>query len=94
MIPLHSGVIKGRADVIKELILVSVDSIASTTARGETALHLAVKNNQFEAFRLLVDHLRQFKREDLLNEKDGQGNTILHLAVSRKQYQVSLGYPN
>ncbi|KAM7508866.1 hypothetical protein LguiA_019319 [Lonicera macranthoides] len=88
MIPLHSGVIKGRVDVIKELISVSVDSIANTTARRETALHLAVKNNQFEAFRLLVDHLKQFKKEDLLNEKDGQGNTIFHLAVSRKQYQA------
>ncbi|KAM7508863.1 hypothetical protein LguiA_019316 [Lonicera macranthoides] len=88
MTPLHSGVIKGRVDVIKELISVSVDSIANTTARRETALHLAVKNNQFEAFRLLVNHLTQLKMEDLLNEKDGQGNTIFHLAVSKKQYQV------
>ncbi|CAI9765132.1 unnamed protein product [Fraxinus pennsylvanica] len=49
-IPLHHAVIKGRIQVIKELISASEDSIREVTARGETSLHLAVKNNQLRAW--------------------------------------------
>ena len=88
-IPLHCAAIKGKV-VIKELLWASKDSIENTTVRGETALHLAVKNHQFQAFKALVEHLKEFNKEYVLNEKDGQGNTILHLAVSRKQYEASI----
>ncbi|CAI9765131.1 unnamed protein product [Fraxinus pennsylvanica] len=87
-IPLHYVAIKGRIQVIKELISASEDSIREVTARGETSLHLAVKNNQFEAFKSLAVYLKTYDKEDILNEKDAQGNSILHLAVSRKQYEV------
>ncbi|XP_057514616.1 ankyrin repeat-containing protein BDA1-like [Actinidia eriantha] len=87
-IPLHCAAIKGRVQVMKELLDASPDSVEDVTARRETALHLAVKNNQFQVLRLLVAHLNHFKKEGVLNNKDGQGNTILHLAVSRKQYEV------
>ncbi|KAG5627098.1 hypothetical protein H5410_012316 [Solanum commersonii] len=84
-IPLHYAVIKGRGHVMKELLVASPDSAEEVTARGETCLHLAVKNHQFEAFKLLLDNLK----DDLLNKKDIQGNTVLHLAVSTKQYEAS-----
>ncbi|THG10898.1 ankyrin repeat-containing protein BDA1-like [Camellia sinensis] len=87
-IPLHYAAIKGRVDVIRELILASADSVVDVTARGETVLHLAVKNNQFEAFKDLAEHLKKFNKEGVLNRKDDQGNTFLHLAVSKKQYEV------
>ncbi|KAI8026691.1 Ankyrin repeat-containing protein BDA1 [Camellia lanceoleosa] len=87
-IPLHYATIRGRVHVIRELILSSADSVVDMTARGETVLQLAVKNNQFEAFKDLVDHLKKFNKEDVLNRKDDQGNTFLHLAVSKKQYEV------
>ncbi|XP_076916124.1 uncharacterized protein LOC143575718 [Bidens hawaiensis] len=48
-IPLHLAVVKGKIDVIRELLLSSVDSIECAMAQGETSLHLAVKNNQFES---------------------------------------------
>ncbi|GFZ03759.1 hypothetical protein Acr_16g0003830 [Actinidia rufa] len=88
-IPLHCAAIKGRVQVMKELLNASPDSVEDVTARRETALHLAVKNNQFQGLRLLVAHLNHFKKEGVLNNKDGQGNTILQLAVSRKQYEAS-----
>ncbi|CAI9765129.1 unnamed protein product [Fraxinus pennsylvanica] len=87
-IPLHCAVIKGRIQVIEVLISASEDSIREVTARGETSLHLAVKNNQFEALKSLAVHLKTYDKEYILNEKDAQGNTILHLAASRKQYEV------
>ncbi|KAL0309083.1 UNVERIFIED_CONTAM: hypothetical protein Sradi_5850600 [Sesamum radiatum] len=87
-IPLHWAVAKGRIEVIRELLSACTDSITDVTARGETCFHLAVKSNQFEAFKVLVEHVVVFGKEDLLNKRDYHGNTILHLATSRKQYEV------
>ncbi|KAI5647532.1 hypothetical protein M9H77_33537 [Catharanthus roseus] len=80
-IPLHYAAIKGRVHAIRELLSCCADSIMGLTARGETSLHLALKNNQFLAFKFLVEYLNQNQREDILNNKDNQGNTILHLAI-------------
>ncbi|CAL5445283.1 unnamed protein product [Camellia sinensis] len=87
-IPLHYAVIKGRIHVMKELLAASPDSVEHVTVRGETALHLAVKKNQIEGLRVLVEHIKEFKKEGVLNMKDEHGNTILHLAISGKQYEV------
>uniref|UniRef100_M1D2W0 PGG domain-containing protein n=1 Tax=Solanum tuberosum TaxID=4113 RepID=M1D2W0_SOLTU len=87
-IPLHYAIIKGRGHVMKELLVASPDSAEEVTARGETCLHLAVKNHQFEAFKLLLENLKEFDKNGLLNKKDIQGNTVLHLATSTKQFEV------
>ncbi|XP_042505543.1 ankyrin repeat-containing protein BDA1-like [Macadamia integrifolia] len=89
--PLHCATIKGRIIVIKELISTSQESVRELTVRGETALHLAVKNNQSEAFEVLVEGLKQFNKE-IINWKDENGNTVLHLAVSRKQREASQSF--
>uniref|UniRef100_M1D2V7 Ankyrin repeat-containing protein n=2 Tax=Solanum tuberosum TaxID=4113 RepID=M1D2V7_SOLTU len=73
---------------MKELLVVSPDSAEEVTARGETCLLLAVKNYQYEAFKLLLDNLKDLNKYGHLNKKDIQGNTVLHLAVSTKQYVV------
>ncbi|KAK6143038.1 hypothetical protein DH2020_023386 [Rehmannia glutinosa] len=87
-IPLHYAVIKGRIKVIRELISVCLGSVKEVTARGENCFHLAIKNNQFEAFKVLFEHVVSFDEEFVLKSKDEHGNTILHLATSRKQYEV------
>lgn len=87
-IPLHSAVAKGRSRVIAVLLFACSDSIAHVTARGETCFHLAVKFSQYEAFKVLCDHVASFEKEEILNSKDDRGNTLLHLAASRKQYEV------
>ncbi|CAN4111891.1 unnamed protein product [Withania somnifera] len=87
-IPLHYAIIRGRKKVMRELLVASPDSAAEVTARGETCLHLAVKNHQFEAFQILLENLKEFNKYDLLNKKDIQGNTVLHLAVLTMQYEV------
>ncbi|XP_056173638.1 ankyrin repeat-containing protein BDA1-like [Syzygium oleosum] len=87
-IPLHYAVVNGELHVMKLLLSASPESIEETTAREETALHLAVKNNRFEAVVVLVEHLKQSKKEQVINWKDHKGNTALHLAAMGKEVQV------
>ena len=88
--PLHFAAMKGRVDVISEMLLSCAECIEGVTVQKETALHLAIKNNQFEAIKVMVDWILEMKREDILNLKDEQGNTVLHLATWKKQRQASI----
>lgn len=83
-IPLHSAIVKGRVDVIKELLSACVESVEVVTSRGETALHLAVKNGQFEALQVLIKHIKM----EVFNKQDELGNSVFHLAAARKQHEV------
>ncbi|KAL3738991.1 hypothetical protein ACJRO7_020393 [Eucalyptus globulus] len=87
-IPLHYAAIKGELDVMNLLLSASPESIEETTARQETALHLAVKNNRFEAVVRLVEHLKLHKKEKVINWKDHKGDTALHLAAAGKNFEV------
>ncbi|XVE56457.1 hypothetical protein DITRI_Ditri04bG0011400 [Diplodiscus trichospermus] len=86
--PLHFAAMKGRVDVISEMLLSSAECIEGVTVQRESALHLAIKNSQFEAIKAMVDRIVEMKKEDLLNLRDEQGNTVLHLATWKKQLQV------
>lgn len=88
-IPLHYAVAKGRIQVIQELLSICLDSIAEVTARGESCFHLAVENNQVEAFKILVDFAIMHKKEQILSNTDQRGNSILHVVAYKKQYEVS-----
>ncbi|KAL7178555.1 hypothetical protein ACSBR1_041995 [Camellia fascicularis] len=87
-IPLHYAAINGRIHVMEKLLAASLDSVEHVTVRGETALHLAVKKNRIEALRVLVEHLKNIKKEGVLNMEDEHGNTILHLAISGRRYEA------
>ncbi|KAK9273593.1 hypothetical protein L1049_018403 [Liquidambar formosana] len=87
--PLHCAAMKGRVDIVKELVSACPESVKEVTIRGETALHLSVKNNQFEVFRVLMEELKKLDMMELVNWKDKEGNTILHLATLRKQNEAS-----
>lgn len=87
-IALHYATANGKVDVMKVLLAASPESVEDTTAREETVLHLAVKNNRFDAVVVLVDHLKQHKKEQVINWKDHKGNTALHLAVAGKNFEV------
>ncbi|KAL0425437.1 UNVERIFIED_CONTAM: hypothetical protein Sradi_1078500 [Sesamum radiatum] len=83
---LHYAAIKGRTEIIDELLQSCPDSIQEVTVHGETALHLAVKTYQFDAFSVLVKWLERLSNVLIVNMGDRAGNTLLHLAVSTKQY--------
>ena len=87
--PLHYAATKGKVDVVSEMLLACPECVEDMTVQKETALHLAVKNSQHEAVKVLLTWVREMKREDILNLKDEQGNTIRHLATWKKQRQAS-----
>ncbi|KAJ8772419.1 hypothetical protein K2173_027596 [Erythroxylum novogranatense] len=86
--PLHLAAIKGRVDIISVLLLACPQNIEDVNVQRETALHLGVKNNQFQAVEVLLYWIREIKREDVLNIKDELSNTVLHIAAWKKQRQV------
>ncbi|KAG5556366.1 hypothetical protein RHGRI_006834 [Rhododendron griersonianum] len=80
---------KGRVEVIRELLGAKPCSVYDKLGRGETVLHLSVKYNRLEALKTLVKYLQSKKMEsDLLNSRDDDGNTILHLAAAFKQVET------
>ncbi|KAL3739002.1 hypothetical protein ACJRO7_020403 [Eucalyptus globulus] len=87
-IPLHYAVVNGELHVMKLLLFASPESVMERTAREETVLHLAVKNNRFDAVVVLVEHLKQNEKEQVINWKDHKGNTVLHLAAAVKNFEV------
>lgn len=87
-IPLHYAVESGGLEVMRALLAAVPDSIRVTTSQNETALHLALKNYQFDAFNWLVEHLRLRNIKGVINLKDNEGNTALHLAVAAKNFRV------
>lgn len=56
---------------------------------GETALHIALRNNNFEVFKVLLAWLRKLPSEEMqkriLNFEDEDGNTVMHLAAASRQ---------
>lgn len=86
--PLHCAAIKGRNEVISAMLLACPDCIADVNIQKEIALHLAVKNSQLEAVKMLVGWIIELNKTEVLNMKDERGNTVLHLATWRKQRQV------
>ena len=77
--------------LLEIFLSVCSDSITDMTTRNETALHVALKNNNLEAFKFLVGWLLR-KWPDwrkILEQKDVEGNTVLHIAISRNQTLAS-----
>ncbi|KAF2321304.1 hypothetical protein GH714_038555 [Hevea brasiliensis] len=97
--PLHYAAEQGKLSILLECFYGCPESIKDVTFQGDTALHIAVKNHQKEAFELLMEWLRWSSFEDagfwemeLINWKNKEGKTVLHVAASETgwndQYQV------
>ncbi|EOY18316.1 Ankyrin repeat-containing protein [Theobroma cacao] len=95
MTPLHHVVGTGNLDLSIRFLEVCPEAIEDVTVRDETAFHLTVKNDMFEAFEVLIGWLRRSRHEaaqqwenELLSWADIEGNTILHIAAIRNSPQV------
>ncbi|XP_058752380.1 ankyrin repeat-containing protein BDA1-like [Vicia villosa] len=96
--PLHFASQIGEVELLAEFLTACPYSIEDVTVKGETALHIAVMNNQYEALDLLVSFLRKnFMRsarmiqDKILNWKDEDDNNILHIIAQRNFEPQAIG---
>ncbi|MBA0864741.1 hypothetical protein Goshw_005671 [Gossypium schwendimanii] len=92
--PLHWVVTMGNSNMLIEFLEACPECIEDVTVLNETALHLALKNNQSEAFNLLIGWLQKNRRKGafglekkVLNWRDNDDNTMLHIAASKGLHQ-------
>ncbi|KAL4336291.1 hypothetical protein GQ457_07G018240 [Hibiscus cannabinus] len=89
--PLHYAAEHGNLHLLANFLIDCPGSIQDVTIRNETALHVAAKNGEVEALRVLSQSLRRpylyssSVRKKLLNWKDKDGNTALHVAAENNQ---------
>ncbi|CAN8231702.1 unnamed protein product [Cochlearia groenlandica] len=86
--PLHHVARTGDSDLLSEFLCSCPCSIEDLTVKCETALHIAVKNHQIEAFKVILGWVKRVNKEEVLDWKDEDGNTILHIAASINQTEV------
>ncbi|KAL1361780.1 hypothetical protein HN51_010105 [Arachis hypogaea] len=93
--PLHFASQLGECDLLAYFLSACPDSILDVNTRDETALHIAVRNQQFDALGVLIGWLKGNTRKgaaslerSILNRRDVAGNTILHLSVINHDIQA------
>ena len=86
---LHIGILNEKDNVINFLLDNNID-LGIQDSEGNSAFHLALKQNQPNTFKILLDHItsnENLKDEDkkrILNLQNNEGNTILHEIVFLK----------
>ncbi|RDX95489.1 Ankyrin repeat-containing protein BDA1, partial [Mucuna pruriens] len=86
--PLHVASQTGDIDLLAHFLLACPDSIQDVTVTAETALHIALRYQQYEALHVLLGWLMRTRQKGarilentILNWKNDQGNTILHVST-------------
>ena len=91
--PLHHVAQIGDAELLSEFLFACPSSIEELTVKCETAVHVAVKNGKFMAFKVLLGWLKRVKKEEILDWKDEDGNTVFHIAAMINHTEVTVKYP-
>ncbi|KAL5750815.1 hypothetical protein ACOSP7_025418 [Xanthoceras sorbifolium] len=86
--PVHYLAKTENIDLLAEFLSACPSSIEDLTVQCETAVHVAVKNKRYGAFKVLLGWLRRVNKEEILKWKDGDGNTVFHIATSTNQPEV------
>ncbi|XP_059644471.1 ankyrin repeat-containing protein BDA1-like [Cornus florida] len=86
--PLHYVAEKNQIRLLAEFLCACPESVQDLTNRGETAVHIAVRSQNFEAFKVLYGWIDKTDNEAVLQWKDEDGNTALHIAAYTNQSQV------
>ncbi|XP_022748014.1 ankyrin repeat-containing protein BDA1-like [Durio zibethinus] len=87
--PLHYAITREHnLDLIARFLEVCPECILDVTTTNETALHIATRNNELKALKLLCGMLRRTDyREDVVNPKDRNGDTTLHIAARDNRHE-------
>ncbi|KAL1194615.1 Ankyrin repeat-containing protein BDA1 [Cardamine amara subsp. amara] len=80
--PLHFVAQRDDPQFLSEFLFACPSYVEDMTIKCETAAHIAVKNHQFLAFKVLLGWLQKVHREDIMDWKDEDGNTVFHIAAS------------
>ncbi|XP_016438946.1 ankyrin repeat-containing protein BDA1-like [Nicotiana tabacum] len=86
--PLHYVAEIDDVEFLAQFLLACPASVEDLTICDETAVHIAVKNSNERAFKVLLGWLQRTENLDILDWKDEAGNTVLHIAASTNQPQV------
>ncbi|KAL1218334.1 Ankyrin repeat-containing protein BDA1 [Cardamine amara subsp. amara] len=86
--PLHHVAQRGDVELLSEFLFACPSSVEDLTIKCETAVHVAVKNHQIEAFKVLLGWVKRVNREEILSWKDEDGNTVFHIAALINQTEV------
>ncbi|KAF7848322.1 hypothetical protein BT93_L2097 [Corymbia citriodora subsp. variegata] len=98
--PLHHVAAKvgdNELELLAEFLSTCRLSIEDLTSQCETAVHVAVKKHNFEAFKVLFGWLVRVHLTRILDWKDQDGNTVLHIAAIEGQLEIIkllIGYMN
>jgi ankyrin repeat protein len=100
MTPFHFASQIGEVDLLAGFLFLCPESIEYLTVRRGTALHIAIRNQQYESLQVLVGWLKTNNQRGakqlenkILNQKDEAGNTILHVsALLSTELQVINNY--
>ncbi|KAK3433586.1 hypothetical protein EUGRSUZ_L00113 [Eucalyptus grandis] len=75
-------------DLLAEFLSACKSSVEDLTSQCETAVHIAIKNCNIKAFKVLFGWLKRAYMTEILDWKDQDGNNVLHIAASQNQPEV------
>ncbi|XP_022880887.1 ankyrin repeat-containing protein BDA1-like [Olea europaea var. sylvestris] len=85
---LHYAVEKEDIDLLIYFLLICPSSINDMTVRDETVVHIAVRNENLRAFKVLLGWAGRTLNTTVLPWRNEEGNTVMHLAALTNQSQV------
>ncbi|XP_022881209.1 ankyrin repeat-containing protein BDA1-like [Olea europaea var. sylvestris] len=85
---LHYAVEKEEIDLLIYFLLICPLSINDLTVRDETAVHIAVINNNLGAFKVLFGWAKRTGYKNVFRWRNKDGNTLIHLAALTNQPEV------
>ncbi|KAK9140113.1 hypothetical protein Scep_009794 [Stephania cephalantha] len=91
---IHLAAMKGRLDVMGELLLACPESVEKSPSKAKQFFHLVVKSNQFEAFKVLLEKVHLEQKEVLVVPLSliGKGKCGLEsLGASHQSVALSVG---
>ncbi|XVF23811.1 hypothetical protein REPUB_Repub13aG0071500 [Reevesia pubescens] len=88
--PLHFAITREHnLDLLARFVEASPKCIRDVTTTNQTALHIATRNNELEALKLICKMLRKTDYcTDVVDQKDRIGNTALHIAARDNRHKM------